>query len=157
MHAPHEELVLAGDLAYAPPELKYGTFNPSAIRRRRAADLYHLGSLGLFLFTGVGATAAMASRLPESLLWGTYVGDYQSVVPYLRDALGFAIRDLAAVTTQDLGAQLTPLLHQLCEPDPEIRGDPWARAHAGNQYSLERYVSRLNLLARRAELAITNQ
>jgi eukaryotic-like serine/threonine-protein kinase len=45
------------------------------------------------------------------------------------------------------------LIERLCDPDLSQRGHPRGIGR-GNQYSLERYVSQLDLLAKRLELKI---
>ena len=57
--APYEDFKIPGDLTYAPPELLYGHIPPDWGARRLACDLYHLGSLGFFLFSGTHAVAAL--------------------------------------------------------------------------------------------------
>ena len=47
---------------------------------------------------------------------------------------------------------VTSLVRQLCDPDPRERGHPKNKI-ASTKYSLERYVSTFDLLAKRAEWA----
>ncbi len=54
--SPRGEQRVPGDRTYAPPELLYGHVPSDWKQRRQACDLYHLGSLALFLFTGVTTT-----------------------------------------------------------------------------------------------------
>lgn len=154
IQAPHEELVIAGDLAYAPPELLYGEVDSNLANRRRATDLYSLGSLGMFLYAGLGTTAALAKELPHQLIWGNHPGTYADVLPYVREAFARSLGHLADVLDQESRDPIIAIVRELCDPDPTRRGDPWARNRAGHPYSLERYVSRLDLLARRAELGL---
>jgi hypothetical protein len=53
----------------------------------------------------------------------------------------------------DIRDDVLKLLDELCHPDPNRRGDPVARRLGHDPYSLGRYVTRLNLLYRRACIA----
>jgi hypothetical protein len=59
--SPYEELDVAGDHAYAPPETPPQDWNT----RRLGCDLYHLGSLVSFFFAGVGTTALLLRAYPS--------------------------------------------------------------------------------------------
>jgi serine/threonine protein kinase len=48
----HDDLKVAGDRSYAPPEQLYGFLHPDFIPRRMGCDLYMLGNLAAFLFRG---------------------------------------------------------------------------------------------------------
>jgi serine/threonine protein kinase len=154
--APHEDYVIAGDLTYAPPELLYGQYDPDTMMRRRACDVYHLGSLLSFFFTGVGTTSALAAELDPGHQWGNWTGSFSEVLPYVRDAFDRFLASLAEQLPGEFASSLLVAFQQLCDPDPAQRGDPRARIGNGNPYALERYVSRFDLLARRAELTLTH-
>lgn len=55
-------------------------------------------------------------------------------------------------TVGKLNSDMSEIITQLCEPDPTRRGDPQTIGTVTPQHSLERYVARLDLLARKAEL-----
>ena len=46
------------------------------------------------------------------------------------------------------------MVEQLCYPFPEHRGHPRNIQSKGSNYNLERYISKLDLLKRKAELKI---
>jgi hypothetical protein len=51
--------------------------------------------------------------------------------------------------------EILELAAELCEPDPRLRGDKKVLAYVHvPRYDLQRYVSRFNILARRAELRL---
>jgi eukaryotic-like serine/threonine-protein kinase len=149
----------AGDKTYAPPELLYGQIDPEFNTRRFGCDCYLLGGLVFFLFTGVGVTSSIISRLDpghrphiklsQTEWWG---GTYQEVLPYVKNAFAMALGEFSKeVTIPRLRSELTLMLKQLCEPDPALRGHPLNRQQRhGNPYSLERYRTTFDLLARRA-------
>jgi serine/threonine protein kinase len=58
-----DKLNVAGDRTYAPPELLYSWLHSDFTIRRMGTDLYLLGSLAAFMFSGVSLTPAMMARL----------------------------------------------------------------------------------------------
>src|SRR5579885_3546724 len=155
--APHDEYPFPGDAAYAPLEFYYGQVATDWAERRQAADLYMLGSLILFLFGEVHMTAAVLERLAESARPGVWRGDYSGVLQYVRVAFNGVLEELDEVlqsrVDDDVREGILGLVRHLCEPDPSKRGHPRARAvRHGNPYSLERFISELNVLAGRARV-----
>jgi serine/threonine protein kinase len=148
-----EEPEVAGDLSYAPPELLYGHAEPDWTRRRYGCDAYLMGSMVLYFFVGVGATTLLRAELDEPYAWGIWTGTYEEVLPYVRDAFGRVVGTLRQSVPSHLSTETALIVMQLCEPDPRLRGHPRDR-NTPNQYSMERYLSRFDLMARRAELGI---
>lgn len=150
--APRDHLNVAGALAYAPPELLYGHLDPDWRKRRLGCDLYLLGSMVVFVFTGVSMTALLAEKLDPNHIWHKWGDSYAKVRPYVRDAFDLALETLERHVPTALREDVMAIVGQLCDPDPELRGHPAERIGHHNRYSLERYVSTLNELARKAEL-----
>jgi serine/threonine protein kinase len=149
--APHDDLPIAGDRTYAPPEQLYNATPIEFGPRRLACDLYHLGSLAAFMFAGIPMNALLAQNLYPSHLWTTWTGTYDDVIPYVRDAFGRSLAVLHDSCPEIIADQFTRLVSYLCEPDPYLRGHLSERRNLnGSQYSLERIVSELDLLATRA-------
>jgi len=155
--APHEQMIIAGHHAYAPPELHYGSVAQDWQRYRLGCDLYQLGSMALFLFESVTATPAIFGALAQEYQPTAWSGPYQDVLPHLRDAFN---RVFAAPLFSDLpsiGDKLLQTVRQLCDPDPSLRGHPRTRAQPGNPLGLERFVTAFDLMSKRAEIALTRQ
>jgi serine/threonine protein kinase len=148
---PHHDYAIAGDPSYAPPELLYGQVDPEWNCRRFGCDAYLLGSMVTFFFMGVDATTLMFKELQPSFHYKNWGGTYQEVLPFIRYAFDNVVMAFNRSVTKDFRDELTAIVQQLCEPDPQLRGHPLNRRTGGNQYSLERYVSRFNLLASRKE------
>ena len=156
--APYEDFGIAGDKGYAPPELLYGFVSPEWATRRLACDLYHLGSLGFFLFTGVHAVAAMLGELPAShqphhFSNEAWDGPFEGVIPLLEEALARNLRDikkqLVIMTTEEVSDALVAVLGWLCAPDPAKRGHPRDR-NTMAPHNVQRFVSTFNMLATKA-------
>lgn len=151
---PRDSLKIAGDPGYAPPEILYNYISADWSVRRLGCDLFHLGSFAMFLLAGVNMTAAVQMELPEGYRFSNWGGDFNQVLPYLRDATDRVIvetcRNLPILVSKDTERQL----RHLCEPDPRLRGHPKERLGLGSNYSLERFVSAFHLLAKRVEYSI---
>lgn len=151
--SPHDDYHVAGDKSYAPPELLYRSVATDWRRRRLGCDVYLLGSLAMFFFTQASMTPAILSRLPPTLHWKPFTGTFEDVLPFVRNAFDKIIELVDTVIKKEAGAlapELTSIIRQLCDPNPNLRGHPQERNSHTTQYSLERYVSRLDLLAKRA-------
>ena len=151
----------AGDPNYAPLERRYGYRLPDDMYCRMSCDMYHLGSMLLYFFAGVGTTAAVFSKLHPSHYPAHWPRRYADVLPHVRDAFDRVVDEFdrlvgefAVQMPEHLHESLVLLLRELCDPDPAVRGDARARAAGANPYGLERYVSRLNRVAREAELEL---
>lgn len=150
----HDELPIAGDPTYAPIEALYGEIPSGFGARRFACDLYQLGSMVSFVFTGATMNALLKTELHPSHLWSNWGGTYYDVLPYVRDAFGRAVDCIRSSAPADISARVATLVAQLCEPDVTQRGHTRTLAGGGSSYSLDRIVTELDLLSRRAEIAI---
>jgi serine/threonine protein kinase len=151
---PHEREEIAGDPSYAPPELLYHHIPADWSERRLGCDAYLLGSMIVFLFTGVSMNAALAQRLHPSHYPADWAGKFEDVLPFLRDAFARAIDDIESCIPVSVQGELLPAVRQLCDPDPLRRGHPKLLGRRAGRFSLERYVSLLDLLAKKAELGL---
>ncbi len=151
---PHEELEIAGDRTYAPLELHYHHIDPDWNRRRFGCDAYLLGSMVVFFFSGIGMTAFLFTQLHESHNWHNWGGTYEEVLPYVRDAFDRVMGSFQTDIPGEVRDVIVTTVRELCEPDPRLRGHPFNRGRAGSQYSLERYISQFDMLAKRAELGL---
>lgn len=157
--AKHDSFKIPGDQTYAPPELFYGLIGQSGSGgdSRKTIDLYALGSLLFFHFCDISATLGILNKLKTAHVPVTG-RDFEQDLPYLRQAFEELLKDLdreAAKFTTRFRDEIVQIARELCDPDPDQRGDlKWCRHKHIARYSVERYVSRFNLLARKAELGI---
>lgn len=152
IEAPHDGAVIKGDLNYAPPELLYQYQYGSWDDRAFSCDLYHVGSLLAFFLTRHDMTSLIVSHLDPMFHWNRIQEPYSNVLVYLHDAFALAIDDCLEQAPGRLNSPLRELLSMMCNPDPNRRGHPRTidSVHV-NSYSLERFVSSLDLLASKAE------
>lgn len=151
VRGPHDGLDFAGDLTYAPPEALYG-FQPNDWHTRRfGADLYMLGSMIVFMCSGVSMSALLYKGLAPEFHPGRV--PFAEAMPYLEHALSNALAEFAAALPDKRWAsEISLVVERLCCVNPQIRGTP---GFLRGNLSLEPFVSALNRLARRAELGMT--
>ena len=153
--SPRGNFVVLGDPAYAPIEQLYGYEIPDWDKRRLGGDMYLIGSMIVFYFTGIGLSVQIESLLAVEHNRKNWNGDYYDVLPYLRDAFDEVIYILSEnisdpIIDKNVRNEIITMVRQLCDPDPELRGHPRNIA-IGNRYSLERFASRMGNIASKTE------
>ena len=148
--SPHDGMPCAGDASYAPPELLYGYVHRDWRVRRLACDLYLLGSLLVFLYTGTSITHMIFSRLDPRYHYSNWHGEYIDVLPYVEHTFAQLMRDLGPQIPGDCSRDIVMVVEHLCSLDPDTRGHPKNLLSGVDRYSLERYVSLFDRLAKRA-------
>lgn len=153
--SPCDHMPLPGDPGYAPFEQFYRGGPPADFASRQAADMSMLGNLIFFFFAGCSVTQAVIAKLHQKALQLSN-SDFQQDLPYLQSAFYEALVDFRAdvlPVAKGLTDEITQLARELCEPDPNKRGDMKNIGRVTSQYNLERYISRFNVLAKRMELS----
>lgn len=152
----NDNLIFAGDETYAPLELLYRHFEPDWNTRRLACDLYLLGSLIIYFYTGVSCTQSILQRADSRYHYSNWNGTYRDVQPYLLHAYSQFIRELEEDHWDGHSAALSGLVRELTNLDPTRRGHP-RDSRTRNKYALQRYVTKLDLLAFRAECLVNRK
>ena len=156
LKGPHSGMIFSGDTSYAPLEILYQGFTLDASVLRTTSDLYMLGSMIFFFALGFGLTQRIFYDLgPEQKPYpfGSWTGTYGQISPLLQSrftdqlqALGDAVSDLP------IGDDLVRVAAELCNPNPADRGHPLSHSSGGNPYSLERYISLFDALAKKSDI-----
>ena len=152
--SPFDEYYCAGDLTYAPPELLYGEASPDWETRRIGCDMYLLGSIMVFFFTGVSMTHLLLARLNREYRPENWKNSYENILPYIQHIFLEIIREMRQNIPEKYRHEIACLVKQLCNPDPEQRGHPINISSGVGRYSLERYVSIFDRLAKNAEFSL---
>ena len=152
--SPFDELYCAGDKTYAPPELLYNEISRDWETRRLACDMYLLGSITVFFFTGVSMTHLILSRLNDGQHPDNWTNSYREVLPYIQHIFLEIIREIKINIAERCADDIADVVKQLCNPDPERRGHPTNILTGVGRYSLERYVSLFDRLAKKSEYAL---
>ncbi|MCG6205834.1 protein kinase [Rhodopseudomonas sp. HC1] len=147
-----DNLVVAGDRTYAPPEHLYSNLHPDFVVRRIGCDLYLLGNLAAFLFSGINVTAAVFSRLDPAFHPTNWNGTYDQVLPHLQHAFSKVLVDLENAVDSLVQAEIATMVRELCNPDIARRGHRKGIGSA-SQFSLERYKSYTDLLLKRTTVS----
>jgi len=141
---------VSGDPDYAAPEWLYDFEQSDRSAALQAQDLYRFGSVILFLFRGTDTTTALLTELDRAHHPIRGGDTFELALPHLQEAYDRVCEDLGQ--SGDVPELLVIMFRELCQPDPRVRGASAARGQAhSNPYSLERYISKLDLLAKRAE------
>jgi len=153
--AKHDEFPCAGDPIYSPFEQLYGDVDRDWKVRRYSCDMFMFGNLIMTYFNNISITAAVMNKLPENS-WPRNWGDtYSDILPQIEKAFAECLDDFNHNVDESLRAELVEIIRQLCCPDISKRGD-MKNSHlsGGQQYSLRRYITKLDLLASKWELQL---
>jgi serine/threonine protein kinase len=157
---PFDHLPFPGDLNYLPPEHWYSNaFSPIALQNRswsdarEAADAYMLGSLMIFILTGMTLQAVVVESLPNAFRPSIWSGGYdQELIPVLiaahTKAIASCINDNVYT---ELGTSLKSIALEITHPDPAQRGDRKSRRSITKAVGMDRISQRLNALYARAK------
>ena len=148
----HDQFGIAGDPVYAPPELLYGAAPADWNTRRVGCDSYMFGNLISFFFCGANLSSLLQQQLDPAHRAGSWSGSYAEALPYLVDGFGKVLNQLERHFPSRFRAELRGTLLELCHPDPTRRGRP--TDGAVQQFSMKRYISRFDKLARQAEFLL---
>lgn len=154
LEAAHDKMAIAGALNYAPPEQVYGVVPERWEDRREGCDLYQLGSLATFMFSGITPTAHYVQALSLDVrprLWQGHGNcDYQTALPLLASAFAEFVLQIQVDLPKWAMPELSQIIINACNPDYSKRGDPDSRRRVGSKLGIDTFVSRLDRLAKRA-------
>lgn len=154
---PYNKELFTGDWSYAPPELMYGYYEKDWLKRVFATDCYLLGSLVVFYFAGISMSALLRKHVPDNFSWENWTGTYEELVPYLENSFQNALKEFESNIDRDyLKEELRTLVQYLCNPFPDKRGHPKTISAAGNNFNMERFVTILDRLKRKALIEMIN-
>jgi len=152
--AKHDNLQIAGAISYAPPEQIYGVTPEEWRDRRESCDLYHLGALAAFMFSGITPTIHYVKTLSPEIrppYWkGDGTCDYQTALPVLTSSFTSFVDSINLDFPTWAAAELSQIILNACNPDYTKRGDPAARQQVPRSLGIEAFVSRFDRLAKRA-------
>jgi len=149
--AEHDTFCVAGDHKYAPFEQLYGVELDDWKKRRFSCDMFMFGNLIMCYFNNISIVPAVYNRL-DRFQWPDQWGDsYSSVLPFIETAFAECMYDFNSNIDENLRQDLITMVTELCNPDFTKRGDVKSAHLGAQQYSLQKYITRLDLLSRRCE------
>lgn len=151
--APHDSLSIAGAQTYAPFEQRYGYLREDWVERRFSTDVFHLGSLTVFLFTNICFPEYVIQKLAEPYRPSNWGDSYERVIDHVQAAMVTGLADISNDFPDTFRNELINIVKDLCDPDPTTRGrmgvEPRTRT---SSLWLERYVSRFDILEKQARI-----
>jgi eukaryotic-like serine/threonine-protein kinase len=105
------------------------------------------------MYTGANITSLLFDRLDPQHHWNNWAGTYQEVLPFLEKAFAQVIAELRPRIDHRVRDKMIPVLQELCTPNLARRGIP-SRVGMPDQYSLERYISRLDVISKEIQIRI---
>lgn len=154
LRVPHAQVPVAGDMTYAPFELLFN-ISVDEETRRYGCDVYLLGSLMLFMLSGVTATASMLSYIRNGqVTMASNVRTYDEILPYLLKSYELTMAAFESnVGRMGMNKRNQEMTIQICRelihPDHTRRGDLSQGGEPKRRFSMERYITRFNLLSER--------
>jgi eukaryotic-like serine/threonine-protein kinase len=141
-----------GQWSYSPPERWYSFVPNDWNDRREAADAYMLGSLMIFLSTGMTLQSLVFPLISPQYLPQNWGGSFdQDLLAVLVDAHARALEEhLRPALIPEVEDEVMRVAYELTHPDPRLRGDARARRQAGRPVGLDRTHQRLRMLSIRA-------
>lgn len=149
----YDNMISAGDCHYIAPEQNYYTRSDTSFEAKYAADMYAFGSLFYFYLFNISLSSIFQNEF-------TNKGIILSM--YLKDDLELWNRvfaDILIQTENELKTRIKKenvliiikMIKELCNPDPKKRGHSKNVATGIQQYSLERFISQLDILSKKAK------
>lgn len=153
--SPYKTIAFTGDFNYAPPEIMYGYYLKDWHDRVFSTDCYLLGSMVVFYFTGVSMSAMISKYIPKDFRYEVWRGSYNEIIPYIMDAFSRALDEFEnSINDGYLKKELRWVVERLCYPIPKERGHPENIITRGSSYNLERFVSKFDLIYRKAKYGL---
>jgi serine/threonine protein kinase len=140
-----------GDESCAPVELLYGYYSLDWHTRRLGADLFMAGGIITYLITDSHFLSLLAANLPDIYKPKKFGGNFEDVKPHLMNAYYKTIEEIKERIDDIISKDLITIIAQLTHPVPELRGIPKGFITSLPQYSLVRYISIIDRLAKKVE------
>jgi eukaryotic-like serine/threonine-protein kinase len=140
-----------GDESCAPVELLYRYFSPDWTTRRIGADLFMAGGIITYLITDSHFLSLLVANLPDIYKPNKFGGNFEDVKPHLMNAYYKTIDEIKERIDEIIRKDLITIIAHLTHPVPEQRGIPRGVVTSLPQYSLIRYISIIDRLAKKVE------
>jgi hypothetical protein len=92
----------------------------------------------------------MHERIPDNQKHYNFAGTFEQVKPFLLKAYTEALEEIRPCILSSVQSELLELIGQLCHPIPDLRGNPQGIGAGHTPYSLERYISIIDRLSKKA-------
>jgi serine/threonine protein kinase len=151
----YDNLIIAGDPNYAPPEQLYMHPLVDWMDKRMRCDLYQFASVIAFVFFGTTINLELINRLPKHIKPTAWQGDsdsYLNALPFLLDAFDETLTDWENQCPPWLRNELIDIIRQCGTPDYTQRGSRKTLKQTVPTLGLDRFVSELQRLILKASI-----
>lgn len=156
LNSPVSAKLFDGDYTYAPPEAFFGYKMSEEMNTYYQIDTYMLGNMIVYYLTSMNLTTLIDRKCPCSLIeWASKGAEYKQVLPYIIDAFNQSLDDIkSSICAKELRESIMDIIEGLCNPDPEKRGYPTGFGRKGTNVDLQRVLTDLDILYRKAQLLL---
>lgn len=156
LNSPVSAKLFDGDYTFAPPEAYFGYKISEEMSTYYQIDTYMLGNLVVYYLTSMNLTTLISTKCPYTLLeWASKGAEYKQVLPDIINAFYKSLDDIkASVCEKELRDPIIAIIEGLCHPDPEKRGYPGGFAKVQANADLQRVLTKLDVLFRKAQLLL---
>jgi len=99
----------------------------------------------------------LMNNIPEDFRFYNWSGSFDEIKTYLLDGFEMSLNQFEkSIENEYFKKELRLIVELLCFPLPDQRGHPKNIASIGSNYNLERFVTKFDLLRRKAEYMIKN-
>ena len=121
--------------------------------RNLAMESYLLGNLITFYFTGLNMTALIINKLGTLGISDTTTLKERKA--YLDRCFNDSLEEIrTSIHYHDFADPIVTMISELCNPDPTRRNDEKTLRERGSNYSLYRYITKLDYLSNKASIKL---
>jgi len=153
LNSPVAAKLFDGDYTFAPPEAFFGYKISEEMSTYYQIDTYMLGNLVVYYLSSMNLTTLINQKCPYTLIdWASKGAEYPQVLPDIRKAFYESLDEIkASICVKELRDPIVEIIEGLCNPDPEERGYPGGFARVQTNADLQRMLTKLDLLYRKAQ------
>lgn len=152
----YDDYMIPGDRSYAPLEQLYNFRAYNDFSDKYAADMYTFGNLFFFYFAGTSISNLFRIKVQKNKLVLTNI--FEKDLPIwerIYDDIIIEFEDtIKNKFDENITKKVMEIVIALCHPDPRKRGHRKNRAQGFLQYDMQRYITELDILAKKAEFKL---
>lgn len=159
LQSPEHYRLFNGDLTFAPPEAFFAYKISDEMVAYYQIDNYMLGNMIVYYLTALNMTTLLNRHLPYSLKeMASHSANYLAVLPEITNAFNTVLNNLkSCVRIEEIQQPIIELIECLCNPDPDRRGYPGSFKTSRANADLQRVITRLDVLYKKAELILARK
>lgn len=156
LQSPSSFRLFDGDYTYAPPEAIFGYKLSEEMSTYYQVDTYMLGNLIVYYLSAMNVTTLINRKLSCSMKELASKGaTYLEVLPDIIKAFNEVLDTIrGSIQDEELREPIIQIIKGLCHPDPDKRGYPGGFTRTQANADLQRVLTKLDVLYRRARLIL---